>query len=93
MDKTILLFTQSYPYLKAAENTFLKYELAFLAKFFDRIVIVPHTIGGEKDKISENIIVNESFAHSFDNDNSMLKKIMRGIDMRLIISELNKILQ
>jgi len=38
---TLFVFTGSYPYSAASENTFLPQELTVLHEEFDRIVVVP----------------------------------------------------
>jgi len=44
----LILVTQSYPYILAAEQTFINQELPFLANSFDQIFILPQITSGEK---------------------------------------------
>ncbi len=55
----LVLFTQFFPFSKVVEYGFLKQEMPFLSKSFDRVVIVPQNITGEKVNIGfENIEIN-----------------------------------
>lgn len=61
----LILITQSYPYLKAGEQTFLNQELPFLIKSFGRIFIIPKEVGGEKvDFKSDKVTVVEEYART-----------------------------
>lgn len=55
----IYLFTQSFPYYASGENTFLQYEIEYLRKSFDEIVIFPSIMTGRKQKISDSIIIDD----------------------------------
>jgi glycosyltransferase involved in cell wall biosynthesis len=60
---TLLLFTGSYPYSAAAENTFIPQELAVLSEHFERIVVIPSSIDGDCEKIDlPNVSVVVDFA-------------------------------
>lgn len=48
---TLLLFTGSYPYSVARENTFIPQELAVLSEHFQSIVVIPSSIEGDCEKI------------------------------------------
>lgn len=62
-NKILLLFTISYPYAKAAENTFLNNEIPFLSKYFDKVVILPESEEGEKEEIVyANLEIDNSLA-------------------------------
>lgn len=66
---TVLLFTGSYPYAAAAENTFIPQELRVLQRHFDRIVVVPGSTAGDREDLDlPNVIVDTSFA-DFARDN------------------------
>jgi len=56
----LILFTQFFPFSKVAEYGFLKQEIPFLSKSFDRIIIVPQNIISEKVDLNfKNIEINE----------------------------------
>jgi glycosyltransferase involved in cell wall biosynthesis len=62
----LILFSESFPYSIAQENTFIFPEINALCNSFDKVIIVPlNNIGSQVDlgKYS-NIIVDESFANS-----------------------------
>jgi glycosyltransferase involved in cell wall biosynthesis len=58
--KTLFLFTSSYPYSSAAEDTFIEPELPYLHKNFTTIVIVPRTLQGARAKVPQYIDVDTS---------------------------------
>ncbi len=60
---SLLLFTGSYPYSVAAENTFLPQELKVLSAHFDRITVVPAAIEGTLDDVPfDNVDVDTRYA-------------------------------
>jgi len=60
---SLLLFTGSYPYSVAAENTFLPQELKALSAHFDRITVVPAATEGTCDAIAlANVDVDTRYA-------------------------------
>lgn len=61
----VVLFTSSYPYDFAGEQTFLKGELDILCKGFDRVILVPRMVKGDRLPVSDAADVDESFAASF----------------------------
>jgi glycosyltransferase involved in cell wall biosynthesis len=61
---TVVLFTESYPYHRAAEQTFLDPEMAHLARAFARVVLVPAAIGGARSDLPANVEVDDSLASS-----------------------------
>lgn len=59
----LILITQSYPYIKAAEQTFLNQEINFLSYAFDRILIIPQNRGGARIPMNHsNIDVDEEYS-------------------------------
>jgi colanic acid/amylovoran biosynthesis glycosyltransferase len=56
----VLLFTDSYPYSSAAEDTFINPELPYLKSFFDSVIIIPKSLEGKKENISIDITVDTS---------------------------------
>lgn len=61
----LVLFTSSYPYDFAGEQTFLKGEIDILCKRFDRVIIVPRMAKGKRLPVPDAVEVDESFARSF----------------------------
>ncbi len=59
---TLILFTGSYPYNKAAEDTFLNPEIEHLLSNFDNVIIIPGSLEGGKQNISNKIEVEERYA-------------------------------
>jgi len=61
----LLLFTTSYPYDYATEQTFLKGEVEILCKRFDRMILVPRITQGNCLPVSEGVEVDTSFSSTF----------------------------
>jgi len=61
----VLLFSNSYPYDYATEQTFLKGEVEILRKQFERVILVPRIAKGNLLPIPEGVEVDTSFASSF----------------------------
>lgn len=63
MRKILLLFTGSYPFSAAAENTFVPQEIAVLRKYFDSVTLIPTRTGGGREPIdAPNVDVDVSYA-------------------------------
>lgn len=61
----VLLFSNSYPYDYATEQTFLKGEVEVLRKVFERVILVPRIAKGNMLPIPDGVEVDTSFAKSF----------------------------
>ncbi|MCB9111273.1 MAG: glycosyltransferase [Anaerolineales bacterium] len=61
----VLLFSNSYPYDYATEQTFLKGEVEILCKRFDRVILVPRIARGKLLPIPDGVEIDISFAESF----------------------------
>lgn len=61
----VLLFSNSYPYDYATEQTFLNGEVEVFRKRFGRVILVPRIAKGNLLPIPEGVEVDTSFASSF----------------------------
>ncbi|GJQ37204.1 MAG: glycosyl transferase family 1 [Anaerolineaceae bacterium] len=61
----VLLFSNSYPYDYATEQTFLKDEVEILRKRFERVILVPRIAKGNLLPVPDGVEVDTSFAGSF----------------------------
>jgi glycosyltransferase involved in cell wall biosynthesis len=61
----VLLFSNSYPYDYATEQTFLKGEVEILRKRFERVILIPRIAQGNLLPIPDGVEVDTSFAESF----------------------------
>lgn len=61
----VLLFSNSYPYDYATEQTFLKGEVEFLRKRFEHVILVPRIVQGNLLPVPDGVEVDTSFAESF----------------------------
>ena len=64
-DVTLLLFTDSYPYDSAAENSFLDPEIPHLINNFEKVIIFPKSSAGKRYQVPEEITVNLDFSKNF----------------------------
>lgn len=75
---TLVLFTESYPYSIAAENTFLNPEVPYLLEAFDRLIIVPKVLKGNRQHLPSTVTVEESYAKYMISANALMKKCLYG---------------
>lgn len=61
----LLLFSNSYPYDYATEQTFLKGEVETLHKRFERVILVPRVAKGNLLPVPDGIEIDTSFAELF----------------------------
>lgn len=61
----VLLFSNSYPYDYATEQTFLKGEVGILQTRFERVILVPRIVQGNLLPVPNGVEVDKSFAESF----------------------------
>ena len=61
----VLLFSNSYPYDYATEQTFLKGEVDILRKRFERVILIPRIVQGNRLPVPDGVEVDTSFAESF----------------------------
>jgi glycosyltransferase involved in cell wall biosynthesis len=66
--KNLIIFTSSYPYDIAKEDSFLKIELECLNKRFGQITLVPSRKGGIIHKTPQEIIIIDDFHKHFKNN-------------------------
>jgi glycosyltransferase involved in cell wall biosynthesis len=59
---TLLVFTESFPYEAALEDTFLTPELPHLRAAFDRVVLIPSSQAGRRINVLDGIEVVEDLA-------------------------------
>ncbi len=62
----LFLFTSSYPFDAAVEQTFLGEEVKYLCSQFDRVILVPKSCRGNRLPVPDGAEVDESFAKSFN---------------------------
>jgi glycosyltransferase involved in cell wall biosynthesis len=61
----LVIFTESFPFTLAAENTFLQHEIKYLLDVFKDITIVPRLAIGDEQELNSKIIIDKSF---YDNN-------------------------
>jgi len=78
--KTIVLFTASYPYDIAVENTFLEEELFYLNKYF-RVIIIPQIKKGKKSNFIDNL---ENIEVWEDLEDFRKSYILKALDIKFL---------
>ncbi len=88
--KTLILFTQSFPYSKHfSEITFLKNEIKYLSLKFDNIYVFPKEISGEMIAVPENVKINKLFSERIACKKfNFLKNIFYLFNNKLFLQEL-----
>ena len=81
---TLIIFTVTYPYDAGAEQTFIGRELPYLAKYFDKVILIPKKLEGKLLQVpdNDNIETNEEFA------TIIKKKSLNGVVRRALLSSL-----
>lgn len=85
---TVILFTGSYPYDAAVEHTFLDPEMNSLCAAFDRVILIPSVLKGNRLSIPQGVIVEESYAKDWQNYYQPLKAVLSGFFSKLFWSEI-----
>jgi len=67
-----VLFTASYPFCVAAEQTFLDLEIEYLVKAFDRVVLVPRNREGARLPVPAGVEVEESYSSLLNSANKLI---------------------
>ena len=75
MKKKLFIFTNSYPYSKATEDTFLDPEIDILKKYFD-VHIVPLSKGGTLKKLDNDVTVHDEFAQNEERKRHSIKEFL-----------------
>jgi colanic acid/amylovoran biosynthesis glycosyltransferase len=79
---TLLVFTASYPYSSAAEDSFLAPELPVLGASFDRVILIPSDLGGSRATVPDHVEVDEGLARVLANA-STARLVARGLTSSL----------
>jgi colanic acid/amylovoran biosynthesis glycosyltransferase len=58
----LILFTETFPYDGAFEQTFLSQEIGYLVEGFDRVIIVPGRCEGIRCSLPQGVIVEEGYS-------------------------------
>jgi colanic acid/amylovoran biosynthesis glycosyltransferase len=72
-DATLILFTDSYPYDFASEDSFLDPEIPHLLKNFEKVIIFPKSTEGKRVQIPEEIQVKPDLAEQFGKNNHLVE--------------------
>jgi len=72
----VLLFSTSYPYDYATEQTFLKGEVEILRKRFERVILIPRIAKGNLLPIPEGVEVDTSFAETFTLGRRLVESVL-----------------
>ena len=89
MKKRIVLFTNSYPYDSAKENSFYDQEIIHLKNNFDEVIIVPLSTKGISLINYDNVKVEKGLSSIFDNI-SKGEILFNGLASKLAFNEFYK---
>jgi hypothetical protein len=86
--RNVVLFTDSYPYEAALEQTFIEPELPHLLAAFERVILVPSRKGGIRRNPHERVEVDESLSQVLQRRSSRSQMVARALRSRLFWREL-----
>jgi len=85
---TLVLFTGSYPFHFASEDSFLDPEIPHLVRTFDRVVIVPAARGGDRSSLPREVEVDETLAELNATSVGRFRNILAAASSPLFAREL-----
>lgn len=75
----LLLFTTSYPYDVAAEDTFLVREIPHLIRKFDRVILVPKIAKGNRLAVPSSVEVENKFSDYFEKNTRIFSIVLNAL--------------
>jgi glycosyltransferase involved in cell wall biosynthesis len=85
---TLLVFTGSFPYRLAMEDTFIGPELPYLVGAFQRVILVPYRTEGIRAAVPAGIEVDETFAREVEAGSGYPHRVRRGALSRVTRQEI-----
>ncbi len=86
--RTLLLFTESYPYPTGREDTFVGPQLPYLQAVFERVILVPSQTIGERAALPDGIEVDESLAARLGDGTNRGALVLRAVGSRVTWDEI-----
>jgi colanic acid/amylovoran biosynthesis glycosyltransferase len=86
----IIIFTQSYPYDFATEQTFIGREINYLLEKFDRVVLVPKICQGKRLPLPTKVEVDEHYAAFLAANSSPHQFMKQAFQMSRFYREIQK---
>ena len=84
----LLLFTGSYPFDVAAEQTFIHREVPHLLNHFERVVLVPKSLYGHRLETPSRLEVNEDFAIYIKKNSNPLNLVGKAFSLPNFFQEI-----
>ena len=84
----IVLFTESYPYVIGAEQTFLDPEIPHLVREFEKVVIVPGVCAGSRVPTPPEVIIDETYARGLETPKGKISIALMALSSRRFYQEL-----
>ena len=84
----LIVFTKSYPYDFAAEQTFLHCEISCLAEKFDKVILVPKVCAGKRFDLPSGVEVDEGFAGFIRKNSNLFRFVINVMNSKMIYQEL-----
>jgi glycosyltransferase involved in cell wall biosynthesis len=87
-DRTLLLFTESFPFAAAGEATFIGPLVGPLIDAFHRLIVIPWRRGGERFPLPDDVIVDESLIPVVAAARRPPRLLVHAARSRLLVREL-----
>jgi colanic acid/amylovoran biosynthesis glycosyltransferase len=84
----LVLFTKSYPYDIAAEQTFLGHEIPHLVRSFDRVIVVPRMIKGNLLTVPSSVEIENGLAAFYRENAGIVSTTLNALGSPYFYQEL-----
>ena len=84
----LLLFTSSYPYDYASEQTFIQPEIHHVLEKFEKIILVPRICRGKRLSLPPNVEVNNDYAAFLDKGSNARKMLQIAFSSKRFFQEI-----
>jgi colanic acid/amylovoran biosynthesis glycosyltransferase len=89
VDLILILFTTSYPYDFASEQTFLQREIPYLEEKFDKVLLVPRICRGNKLDVPHGVEVDKNFADYIKKNSNIFRFVINVMNSKTVCQELS----
>ncbi len=83
----LILFTTSYPYDGAAEETFLGREIEYLSSSFDKVALIPQKCYGNRLRTPPNVDVIEDYAAKIKENHPYRRALLSGLFYKELLTK------
>jgi len=86
----VVIFTHSYPYDFAAEQTFVQHEISQVMEQFDRVILIPKTTRGAKYPVAAGVEVDEQYSAFLKINSHPRRLVSRAARSKILRWELQR---